>query len=211
MLNDVEERLWVEWQRTCAGLNASPAGVDAAFAQLVAAYASPGRAYHTLTHIEAVLRTLAAGRTVTQDFTALQMAAWYHDAIYDPRASDNEERSADLAAAALPDLGVSATTIAEVRRLILLTKTHDPSDNDIDGQLLIDADLAILGAPAADYRQYAAAIREEYAWVPEEAYRTGRAAVLERFLGRPRIYHRVVGLEEPARQNLRNEIDALKK
>ena len=140
---------------------------------------------------------------------ALLLAAWFHDAIYDSRAKDNEERSADLAAEMLAEMSV-ADVIAEVRRLILLTKTHDPADSDHAGQLLVDADLAILGTEPAEYQAYATAIREEYAWVPEEAYRAGRRAVLENFLRRPHIYRTaaLAGLEAAARRNLAAEVAA---
>jgi predicted metal-dependent HD superfamily phosphohydrolase len=200
-----------EWLDLCSGFGVSDEAAQRAFDRLAAAYASPGRAYHTLDHIREVLRTLAPFREQLRNGEAVLFAAWLHDAVYDPRAKDNEERSADLAEAMLSDLGVSPDQTAEVRRLILLTKTHDPEDVDNDGCLLVDADLAILGATPEEYRRYAAAIREEYAWVPGEAYRSGRRAVLEHFLQRPRIYRTAAFAvrEEPAREHLRAEIQTL--
>jgi predicted metal-dependent HD superfamily phosphohydrolase len=201
-----------EWLELCAGYGLADDPARRAFDRLVEAYAGPGRAYHTLEHIGHVLQTLTAVRDQSRDFTALRFAAWFHDAIYDARAKDNEERSADLAATVLGELNIAAETAAEVRRLILLTKTHDPSPDDPDGRLLVDADLAILGASAEEYRCYAAAIRREYDWVPDEAYRAGRRAVLEGFLRRPRLFRTVVlaAREEQARRNLAAEIESLR-
>lgn len=197
-----------DWLRLCAALGVPADAARRAFDRLAAAYASPGRFYHTPEHVGHVLQILDDLRHHAGDFAALQLAAWFHDAVYDPRAGDNEERSAALAETLLAKLGVAAETVAEVRRLILLTKTHSPDEADADGRLLVDADLAILGAPPDEYRRYAAAIRQEYAWVPDEAYRAGRAAVLEGFLRRPRIYHtaEMRGLEEAARRNLADEV-----
>lgn len=177
-------------------------GGGAALADLLARYAEPHRHYHTLAHVRAVLAELpAAGE-------ALRFAAWYHDAIYDAKSNDNEERSADLMRSAL---SVSDDIKGEAARLILLTKTHAAAADDRDGLALLDADLAVLGAADDVYDGYAAAIRREYAWVPEEAYRKGRADVLRRFLGRERIYHtgRMRGREAAARANLLRELGRL--
>ena len=140
--------------------------------------------------------------------------AWFHDAVCDPHVADNEERSAALAHTLLGPLGIAEGLLAEASRLILLTKTHNCSNDDRDGQMLLDADLAILGADGNDYDTYARAIRREYAWVPNEEYRKGRLRVLETFLSRERIYrtdelHRAAE-EIQGRRNLRREIDALR-
>jgi predicted metal-dependent HD superfamily phosphohydrolase len=178
------------------------AGGDAAFADLVARYGELHRHYHTLDHVLAVLEALPGAGL------ALSFAAWYHDAIYDPRATDNEERSAALMRSTLR---VPVDVLDEAGRLILLTKTHQTTADDADGLALLDADLAILSADEAIYDEYAAAIRREYDWVPQEAYRRGRAEVLRRFLGRERVYHteRMRGREEVARGNLRRELGRL--
>jgi predicted metal-dependent HD superfamily phosphohydrolase len=203
--------LRADWLRLCVDLGMDPTAASAAFDQLADAYASPGRAYHVLAHVGQVLRVLVPLSGQARDFVAVQFAAWFHDAVYDPRAADNEERSAAFAAAALRSLGLAEERIAEVGRLILLTKTHDPAETDSDGRLLVDADLAILAATPAEYQHYAAAIRQEYAWVPDEAYRSGRRAVLQKFLQRPRLY-RTAALarwEEAARRNLTAEVATL--
>ena len=188
------------WRALLAPFGAPLRDIDDAFARLDALYAEPHRHYHTRPHIESVLALLPSPSP------ALALAAWLHDAVYDPRRGDNEERSAELARALLAPLGVPATVVAEAERLILLTKAHEADDPD--GQALLDADLAVLAAPEDGYDAYAAAIRREYDWVPEEDWRAGRAAVLARFLARPRIYHRL-GKDGAARRNLSRELARL--
>ena len=141
-----------------------------------------------------------------QELNAVKLAAWLHDVIYDSKASDNEERSADFAERLCEGLAIPEGNL--VAALIRTTKTHDAGEN-ADAQVLLDADLAILGASDADYRGYAEKIRQEYAWVPEPEYRKGRGQILERFLTRPRIYHFLSQLEQPARRKIAHEISRL--
>ncbi|MBY0524146.1 MAG: hypothetical protein K2R98_12145 [Gemmataceae bacterium] len=203
------------WLGLLAGLGAKPTAALKAFDQLSARYAEPQRHYHTIEHIGHVLQAVdALCETVRpRDHSALLLAVYFHDAIYDPRAADNEERSAVVAAAGLKKLGVTKDTIAVVRELILKTKHHDAGEGDIDGQILIDADLGILGASPAMYDRYAQAIRCEYAWVLEDAYRAGRSAVLKKFLERPHIYRTPTyqATEARARRNLRREVRLLER
>ena len=179
---------------------------DTTFAELVTRYREPARHYHTLDHVRAVLDRIDALWPDAPQ--ALPLAAWLHDIIYDPRAADNEERSADYARALLPTLGVSATTTDETARLILLTRSHEADADDRAGRTLLAADLAILAADAPTYDAYADAIRREYAWVPEPDYRAGRCRILERFLVRPRIFFttEMAEAERMARDNLAREI-----
>ena len=142
-------------------------------------------------------------RSHAADINAVKLAAWLHDVVYDSRASDNEDRSAEYADRLCASLSIPVGR--RVASLILTTKTHD-DDDDPDAQVLLDADLAVLGASGAEYRVYAENIRHEYAWVPEPEYRVGRRRVLESFLARPRIYHLLVDLEAPARRNIAAEI-----
>ena len=182
------------------------------FTQLAAAYSEPGRFYHTLAHIESLLDTISVLKKQAKDLAALRLAAWFHDAVYDTRANDNEVRSAALAIQCLEEMNVPADIAAAVNRLILLTTNHQCKPEDCDGCLFLDADLAILGAEPADYQQYARQIRQEYAWVPEPDYRLGRTKVLSRFLQRPRIYYTEEMLstrEAKARLNLAEEIALL--
>lgn len=199
------------WEQLLTALGCPADRIGPVFTDLREHYESSGRHYHTLEHIRAVLDTV--GRLgATEEMPALYLAVWFHDAIYDSRAGDNEERSAAFARCALQSLGIDEAIVRETERLISLTRSHSPLPDDRQGQILVDADLAILGAPEAEYDAYACAIREEYAWVSDEAYRAGRRGVLEQFLHRPRIYWTEAmraEAEEAARRNLRREIESL--
>ena len=181
---------------------------------LEAAYSEPHRRYHTLAHVQACL-DLLAGRTdlTTAERRMLAWAIWFHDAVYDPRASDNEARSAALGLRDLPALGAAPEEAAEVARLVRLTAGHEVAPDDRLGAILVSIDLAVLGAPPAAYDAYARAVREEYAFVPDEAWRRGRAAVLQRFLAAPVIYpdpELRQAREGPARANLERELASLR-
>src|SRR5262249_22265293 len=143
-----------------------------------------------------------------------QLTIWFHDAVYDTRAKENEARSAELAAELLGPLGVPASTIERVARLVKATAHLNSAEvvGDRDTAILLDADLAILGAAEERYRRYAADIRKEYGWVPEAEYRKGRAAVLRQFLQRLRIFANQILFEEGearARANLAAELKEL--
>jgi predicted metal-dependent HD superfamily phosphohydrolase len=196
---------------TCLGATAEECRLS--FAHLARYYASGGRHYHTLGHVADMLETVASLRRAAPPGPALLLAVWFHDVIYDPRAADNEEKSAAHAREVLQPLRVPEHILAETARLILLTRTHRATPEDADGAVLLDADLAVLGADAPAYDRYARAIRQEYAWVPEEDYRKGRARVLQGFLERPRIYRTSAMFEwaeDRARQNLRRELESLR-
>lgn len=180
-----------------------------AFSGLVTAYSSPGRVYHTLEHIQAMLQWTESLRDYVHNLAVLQLSVWFHDSVYDPRATDNEKQSVMYAQRTLSHLGLPSEIIQSVAQMILSTKTHQTTEEDVDCQILLDADLAILGAPIEQYETYARAIREEYSWVTEAAYRAARVQILQTFLQRARIYWTelmFVALEERARENMRREI-----
>ena len=179
---------------------------------LLGRWQEPQRRYHTLTHLTAVLDHVDALAEHADDPDAVRLAAWFHDAVYLPDRSENEERSARLAERALPEAGVSAERTAEVARLVRLTVTHDPADDDRDGQVLCDADLAVLAAPPSSYAAYTAAVREEYHFVPNDAFRAGRADVLRQLLDLPSLFRTPYGREKweaTARYNLTSELEML--
>jgi predicted metal-dependent HD superfamily phosphohydrolase len=203
------DRLWPCWLQLIRVLTGDETSGQRLFADLAARYSEPGRHYHTLEHIEALLDFLQTSNVSCKPNPALFLAVWFHDAIYDTHFADNEEQSAAHARTVLAALPCPETLLAETERLILLTKTHQAAPDDSTGQLLLDADLAILGASLDVYDRYARAIRQEYAWVPEERYRVGRAAVLASFLHRPRLYHTealFVRAEQQARANVQREM-----
>lgn len=178
-------------------------------ADLTARYAEPHRRHHTLAHLTGVLDLVDELAAHAADPDAVRLAAWFHDAVYDPERADNEARSARLAARVLADTDLAPGRVAEVVRLVELTETHDPDGSDADGQVLCDADLAILGADPERYAAYTAAVREEYAFVPEEIFRAGRAEILRSLLDLPRIFHTPEAnarFEETARHNLTTEL-----
>ncbi|MDG5807061.1 hypothetical protein P9869_31230 [Streptomyces ossamyceticus] len=181
-------------------------------ANLIKRWSEPQRKYHTLDHLTAVLDRVDVLEEYAADPALVRLAAWFHDAVYLPERSTNEERSARLAERALPEAGVPAEKVAEVARLVRLTVTHDPADDDSNGQVLCDADLAILASPPDAYAAYAAAVRDEYGFVPDDAFHEGRAAVLRHLLTLPRLFRTPYGQrewEERARANLRAELTEL--
>jgi predicted metal-dependent HD superfamily phosphohydrolase len=172
----------------------------------------PGRAYHNASHIVDCLSQLEACETDCENTDEVEFAIWLHDAVYDPRRTDNEAKSAGLASSILHEGNASPSMIADVRRLILATK-YDALPKQSDERLITDIDLSILGRDEPVYDRYEAAIRDEYSWVPWDVYRSKRIEVLESFLARDRIYSTswfFDRYESQARHNLRRAINALK-
>jgi predicted metal-dependent HD superfamily phosphohydrolase len=185
-------------------------------AELVRAYAAPDRHYHGLRHIEALLGLADACADAIADRDVVEAAIWFHDAIYDTRRHDNEDKSADLAAARLA--GTAAPDrIARIAAMIRATAGHHvPEFVDAgaarDCALFLDMDLEILGAPAAEFDAYERAVRCEYDWVAEPQWKLGRRAVLAGFLARPAIYAMArfrKSHEAAARRNLAHAITRL--
>lgn len=195
-----------EWQVLLRAWKVDIRLADKAYDDVAKRYAEPGRFYHTLNHIQSVMQTLKTLEAQIKNRGAVKLAAWLHDVIYDSRARDNEVRSAEYAEGLCEDLAIPDGHV--IARMILATKSHDAGD-DGDTQALLDADLAILGSGKSVYREYALKVRQEYAWVPEPEWRVGRRQVLERFLARPKIYHYLRRLDEPARRNMNAEIASL--
>ncbi|WP_245178929.1 HD domain-containing protein [Streptomyces montanisoli] len=179
---------------------------------LLARWSQPQRRYHTTRHLAAVLDHVDTLEDHAHDPGLVRLAAWFHDAVYRPDRSENEERSARLAERALPEAGVAADATAEVARLVRLTADHAARPGDANGAVLCDADLAILASPPATYAAYAADVRAEYGFVPDDLFRTGRGEVLEQLLALPSLFRTPYGLrewEEQARHNIAAELRLL--
>ena len=202
----MDRKLLDRWLELTRAWSVDLTQASRAFDDIQRHYAEGGRFYHTLDHIRDVLVVVEELGAHATHLNAIRLAAWLHDVIYDSRASENEERSAGYAARLCEQLGIPDGTV--VTSLILATKTHR-ADDDPDAKILLDADLAILGANPTVYQAYAQNIRLEYSWVPEPEYCKGRRRVLEGFLTRPRIYHLLSDLEGPARANIAAEIGEL--
>jgi predicted metal-dependent HD superfamily phosphohydrolase len=202
---DSWRRIWTE-----LGAHTIDGGV---FNQLVAAYSEQHRHYHTLQHLRDCLSHCEAAASLARRPAEVELALWFHDAVYDPRRADNEERSAEWAWRAILAAGCADAVAQRVQSLVLATRAHEASPgDDADTQLLLDIDLAILGAAPARFAEYGSQIRAEYAHVPEADFLRGRARVLSGFLARPRIYATGAfhdALEQRARANLTQALAVL--
>jgi predicted metal-dependent HD superfamily phosphohydrolase len=172
--------------------------------ELVAAYTSPDRHYHTLEHVLDCLQKLDQPEVETENRAYIQAAIWFHDAVYDSHASDNERLSADLAHRSAFEAGVATDVCRSIADLVLATD-HRTEPSSLDARVICDIDLSILGESEEQFRRYDWQIAQEYSWVTPEIYRKKRSAVLESFLRRPRIYRTdlfYAEYEAAARRNL---------
>lgn len=173
------------WNRAWSELGlAPPSGL---FEQLIAAYQEPQRHYHSLQHLSECLTHFEHAQQLAEHPGEVAVALWFHDAIYDVRGKINERQSADWAIHALAASKADQATLERVEQLILATK-HDATPVRPDEQLLVDIDLAILGAAPQRFAEYDQQVRAEYGWVPGLLYRMKRRSVLDSFLARPSIY-----------------------
>lgn len=186
--------------------------------ELSALYRQPGRHYHGMAHIEALLALLREYRAEMSDPEAVEAAIWFHDAIYDSQSKDNEAQSADLAARRLSGK-LEAARLDRIVAMIRATAKHELPRLESaaalrDAALFLDMDMSILGAAPDVFDTYEAAVRKEYAWVPEAAWTAGRGAVLRSFLERPSIFltQEFRGrFEAQARENISRSLSALER
>ena len=197
------------WERLLAGYGIGPD--RAAFERLRDAHAEPHRTYHTGRHVERCLEHLDGYPGALEHRRDVEVALWFHDAVYRPLSRTNEADSAALATAFLGAHGVDPDAVARVRGLVLAT-AHDVEPASPEATVLVDVDLAILGADEAEYAGYESAVRREYRLVPGPVYRRKRAAVLRGFLDRGFVYrdaHFRERLEDRAVRNLGRAIGNL--
>jgi predicted metal-dependent HD superfamily phosphohydrolase len=175
-------------------------------------YSEKHRAYHNLSHINALLSHAENYQEKFLDFESVQLAIWFHDVIYNTKRFDNESESAKIAVEVLSELNVPKDKIEKIDRMITATAKHDSNGLDVDGKLFLDLDLAILGQNENVYLNYSKAIRKEYSFVPWFLYKRSRRKILENFLQREIIYFTEEirqDFETQARLNLANEIKTL--
>jgi predicted metal-dependent HD superfamily phosphohydrolase len=182
------------------------------FEEILRRWQEPHRSYHGLDHLQDCLARLDETSATVQERDLAEVALWYHDAVYQPGASDNEARSAELARAALLGGGVTKEIADEVARLVQATD-HTVVPEDPAAALVCDVDLSILGRPADEFAEYEQRIRHEYRHVPESLYRAGRSRVLTRLSGRDPLFltlHFRSRFEAPARRNLARALQVLR-
>ena len=195
------------WQAASAPGNGAPW-----YKKLTQAYAEPHRNYHNQQHIAECLAECDSARHLAQQPAAVELALWFHDAVYDPKAGDNEEQSAAMARSCL-ETGGPTRLAATVSDLVMATKSHN-TETGSDTALMVDVDLSILGQGEQRFAEYEAQIREEYRWVPKLIFNSKRAEILERFVARRRIYATdffATKYEQQARRNLEGSIRQLKR
>jgi predicted metal-dependent HD superfamily phosphohydrolase len=200
------ERWTAVWQRLGARSNGL-----AVFERLAAAYAEPTRAYHNAKHIADCLTLLDTIRRLARHPDQVEAAIWFHDAVYVPGRTDNEEQSAELARTSLLEAQVALAATERIASLVLATR-HATTPHQPDESLLCDIDLSILGAPPESFDLFERQIRQEYAHVAEQIYRTGRSEILRGFLNRPSIFQTAWFrelYEARARENLKRVLRTL--
>ena len=183
------------------------------FHRLVGSWRSWGRRYHTLTHLSACLRELDQHRSLAEHPGEVEMALWYHDAIYRPWRRDNEQRSADWAERDMRRSGAGVEVAARVHALVMAT-LHDAVDLTSDAALVVDVDLSILGQTPTVYDQFEREVRQEYWFVSHLRFAAARVGILRGILARPRIFHFAPfreRYESRARENLARAIEALQR
>jgi len=180
------------------------------FRELIAAYTDVSRHYHDLDHVWHLLTLAESTEDIAEYPSAIKLAAWFHDYVYDSQAQDNEIKSAVYAEETLSRLNLDRDLTDLVKQIILSTQKHQPMLNSIDNLLFLDLDLSILGASGDRYFKYAQNIRKEYSWLRDRDYQMGRKRVLTNFLNRDKIYYTAYfnrKLEQQARANLAREIE----
>jgi len=186
-------------------------GVSDVYKDIVNHYSEQHRHYHNLVHIYDALLEFDESKQLAQNPLAVELAIWFHDIIYDTKASNNEERSADFTYETLDGLGFTKTVCELVSQMIVATK-HDCKPSDSDTELLIDIDLSILGQPPKRFTSYEQEVRAEYVWVSDLDFKERRSVILNLFLARKKIYSTDLlhkKYERKARENIRWSIQRL--
>jgi predicted metal-dependent HD superfamily phosphohydrolase len=207
------ELLQSRWAALARELGAAPEPAQRAIDDILREYGSPARRYHSLSHVAACLEVMERHVPAGAETRHIAMAVFWHDYVYDPTRTDNEEKSAVAFEEASQSMKLDARFIGEVREMVLATK-HDAS---VAGKAervlyLVDVDLSILGEAEEVFDAYETGVREEYAFVPDDAFRAGRSKILRRLLERPHLYETPrfrAAYEASARKNLARSLERL--
>ncbi|MEJ2622054.1 MAG: N-methyl-D-aspartate receptor NMDAR2C subunit [Candidatus Thiodiazotropha sp.] len=200
----------LSWDRCWLLIGAECSGEELK-SRLISAYSEPQRKYHTLQHLKECLAVFDRFVDLAQEKAEVEIALWFHDAIYDVKASDNERKSAEWAEIELTKAGVPLDRIKRIYNHILATR-HSALPLGRDQKLLVDIDLSILGSEPDRFNEYERQVREEYSFVPDSIFHEKRREVLSRFLNRNQIYAtpELWGqFEVRARENIKGSIEAL--
>lgn len=204
----MQSLLTMSWQRLWQGLGAEGDGSRLRDA-LLTAWAEPQRHYHTLQHLTECLLLLEEMRVHAQESAEIEAALWFHDAVYAPQRQDNEAQSAAWAQRVLAPAGVAATRVSRIARMVLATRHGQAHAITADEELLLDIDLAILGADHSRFAEYETQIRREYDFVPQADFRSRRRVILAEFAQRPVLFHHRAMQERfgpAAQRNLRHAL-----
>lgn len=196
------------WSASWQGLAAAPAEP---YGQLTGAYAEPHRHYHTAQHLDECFACFDEIGPLAEHPAEVAIALWFHDAIYDPKRQDNEERSAAWARRTMLAAGAAPDAAARVHALVMATR-HAAVPRGQDEAVLVDIDLSILGAAPGRFDEYERQVRAEYAWVPEFLFRRKRRQILDELLARASIFSTAPmrgRLEARARANLGRSLERL--
>lgn len=210
MTQDAQAALQQAWDALWQQAGATPA--PALLERLLAAWSEPQRQYHTLQHLGECLANYQTLAHLPEHPLEVQLALWFHDAIYDLGRPDNEARSAEWARAEILTAGLPAAMAERVEALIMAT-CHHANPVGIDAEVVVDIDLWILGAPVERFDEYERQVRREYGHLPEAVFRAGRMAILEQFLARPTLYGTAEfrsRFEAVARENLGRSLRVLR-
>jgi predicted metal-dependent HD superfamily phosphohydrolase len=202
----------LQWQHLWQFFGVPPSpNLNQLYAEVIAAYKQAHRHYHNQQHLAECLQKLAELRHLANNPAEIELALWFHDAIYDPLRHDNEQLSANWAKSSVLNAGLSGVIADRVYNLVMATQNHLADDNT-DTALLLDADLAIMGATLPRFRQYEQQIRNEYADVPEAIFKLKRAEILRKFLAQPTVFYSglfVQRYEAQARHNIQFALEQL--
>jgi predicted metal-dependent HD superfamily phosphohydrolase len=205
-----------EWYELASKYTNDSDLVSQYYSEIEKKYSSSNRFYHNLGHIKSMLLEVKKFQNEINDYDSVLFAIWFHDIIYEPNNTDNEEKSAECSRAFLNNLDYEKNRINKVIDLILRTKDHSNQilNEDLDAQIFLDCDIIIFASERKDYLNYAKSVRNEYSSIPDTIYHKGRINVLESFLNKNYIFRNKSFqklYEKKARKNVRFEIKMLLK